>query len=239
MNIAVIFAGGTGQRMNSKTKPKQFLKLHGKPILIYTVEQFQIHEQIDAIIIVCIENWISYCQKLVEDFGLDKVVDIIPGGYNGQNSIFQGIQRAYSLYEKDSIVLIHDGVRPLVDEETISKNITSVKEYGSAITTVPAIETIVQNDDAGKIVSITERKYCKLAKAPQSFYLADIYKAHCQANSDGKTGFIDSASLMHYYKYELHMVDGKSENIKITTPADFYTFRALLDAKENSQIFGL
>ena len=99
MNIAVIFAGGTGQRMNSKTKPKQFLKLHGKPILIYTVEQFQIHEQIDAIIIVCIENWISYCQKLVEDFGLDKVVDIIPGGYNGQNSIFQGIQEP-TLYMK-------------------------------------------------------------------------------------------------------------------------------------------
>ena len=91
----------------------------------------------------------------------------------------------------------------------------------------------------GKQYPLTERKYCKLAKAPQSFYLADIYKAHCQANSDGKTDFIDSASLMHYYKYELHMVDGKSENIKITTPADFYTFRALLDAKENSQIFGL
>lgn len=238
MNIAIIFAGGTGQRMNSKTKPKQFLKLHGKPILVYTIEQFQEHEEIDGIIVVCIDSWITYCKNLIHFFRLDKVVDVIPGGENGQSSIFHGIKKAQELYDEETVVLIHDGVRPLVDKETITKNIKSVQKYGSAVTTVPATETIIKTEESGKISSIIERKSCELARAPQSFFLGDIYEAHCTALKENKTEFIDSASLMSHYGYELHTVAGKPENIKITTPSDFYIFRALLDAKENAQILG-
>ena len=141
-NVAVIFAGGTGQRMNTRTKPKQFLELHGKPIIVYTLEAFQQHGEIDGIIVVMLESWIDYTESLVRKYDLNKVKKIVPGGNSGQESIFNGLCAAGALYGDDDIVLIHDGVRPLVDEETITANIRSVEEYGTAITVTPAIETI-------------------------------------------------------------------------------------------------
>lgn len=239
MNIAVIFAGGSGQRMNSKSLPKQFLELHGKPIIIYTLEQFQNHLEIDKIILICIESWIPYCRKLMSYYKIDKLDAIVPGGINGQLSIYQGIKKAYSLYDPNSVVLVHDGVRPLIDKETISQAIRSVEKNGSAITIAPVTETVIEKEKDGKIKTIINRSLCELARAPQCFYLKDLYHAHSLAVSQSKTDFIDSASLMAHYGYKLYTVEGKPENIKITTPFDFYTFRALLDARENSQIFGV
>ena len=237
-NIAVIFAGGTGKRMNTKSKPKQFLELHGKPILVYTLEQFNNHIEIDGIVLVVLEEWITYCQKLVEKFRLDKVKAIVAGGDSALSSQKNGLLKAQELYAKDSVVLIHDGVRPLVNEETISKNIASVKQYGTAITVTPAIETITIKNETGEVGQIIERSKCELARAPQSFYLKDILAAHQNAEGDGLQ-FIDSASMMKHYGYSLYTVEGSPENIKITTPSDFYMFRALVDARENSQIFGV
>ena len=134
--------------------------------------------------------------------------------------------------------MIHDGVRPLVDEETISKNIESVKTHGTAITVTPAIETITIKTETGEIGQIIERSKVEMARAPQSFFLKDILEAHRKAEAEGKD-FIDSASMMQHYGHVLYSVEGSPENIKITTPNDFYTFRALVDAKENSQIFGI
>lgn len=239
MNIAIIFAGGTGQRMNTRTVPKQFLELHGKPIIVYTIEQFQRHPLIDGIVVVMLESWIGNFRNLANQYCFDKVAAIVPGGDSGQISIYNGIKRASELFAPDSTVLIHDGVRPLVDEKTITSAIKCVKEYGSAITVSPAIETITLEDSTGKIGQIIERSKCKLAKAPQCFILGDILSAHEKAISEGKNDFIDSASLMRYYGYDLYTVEGFVENIKITTPSDFYIFRAIIDARENSQIFGI
>ena len=238
MNIAVIFAGGTGQRMNTKTLPKQFLELHGKPILIYTLEYFQRHTQIDGIVLVCVEGWLDYCQELLDKYHITKVCAIVPGGTTGQASIWNGLHKAAELFPADSIVLIHDGVRPLIDEETITKDIECVKKNGSAITVSPAIETIALQQSDGEVGEIFERSRCQLAKAPQCFYLKDIVQAHQKAQQENRSDFIDSASLMRYYGHYLFTVEGPAENIKITTPSDFYLFRALLDARENSQIFG-
>lgn len=238
MNIAVIFAGGTGQRMNTKTKPKQFLELHGKPILVYTLEQFQKHDEIDAIILVMLDSWIDYSRTLIEQYHLTKVTAIVPGGSTGQESIYNGVKKASELFPMESIILIHDGVRPLVDAETISNNIACVKQNGSAITVSPAIETTVIKSEQGMVGDIIERSRCQLAKAPQSFFLHDLWNAHCKAIDDGNLNFIDSACLMRHYGYPLYTIEGSPENIKITTPSDFYTFRALEDARENSQIFG-
>ena len=238
MNIALIFAGGTGQRMNTKTKPKQFLELHGKPILVYTLEQFQKHDEIDAIILVMLESWIDYSRTLIEQYHLTKVTAIVPGGSTGQESIYNGVKTASELYPMESVILIHDGVRPLVDGKTISSNIACVKQNGSAITVSPAIETTVIKNEQGMVGDIIERSRCQLAKAPQSFFLHDLWNAHCKAIDDGNLNFIDSACLMRHYGYPLYTIEGSPENIKITTPSDFYTFRALEDARENSQIFG-
>lgn len=238
-NVAIVFAGGTGKRMNANAKPKQFLTLHGKPILVYTVEQFQHHDMIDGIIIVMLEDWIGYCEKLINQYQLTKVKAVVSGGGSGQESIFKGLDLAHKLYSEDSIVLIHDGVRPLIDQETITKNIQCVKEKGTSITVSPAAETIALKNDMEAIGEIFDRSRCQIAKAPQCFRLGDIYNCHLKSQKDGRNDFIDSASLMKYYGFELYMVEGPSENIKITTPGDFYIFRAIVDARENSQIFGI
>lgn len=240
MNIAVIFAGGTGQRMNTKSKPKQFLEVHGKPVLIYTLERFERHPQIDGIILVCLASWMEYARQLAEQFRITKLVRIVPGGGSGQESIFHGIAAARALYEDKDILLIHDGVRPLIDEETIRRCIQSVQAHGSAVTVSPAIETIfIKSEQPGQVGHIFNRSFCEMAKAPQCFYLDDIYQAHLQAQADCRNDFIDSASLMQHYGHMLFTVEGPADNIKITTPADFYIFRAILDARENLQIIGV
>lgn len=238
MNIAVIFAGGTGQRMNTKSKPKQFLEMHGKPVLIYTMENFQNHPQIDAIVLVCLESWIDYAEKLLKKFGITKVKAVVPGGKTGQESIFHGIKKVHELFGDENIVLIHDGVRPLINEDVITRCIESVKSHGNAITVAPAIETIFVKKD-NKVGKIFKRSKCLMGKAPQCFYEKDIYNAHLQANKEHLGDFIDSADLMQHYGFELYPVEGPAENIKITTPSDFYTFRAIMDARESYQILGL
>ena len=239
MTNTLIFAGGSGTRMNSKSRPKQFLQFYGKELIIHTLENFQNHSEIDGIVIVCIEDWIPYLNKLLEKYGIDKVKAIVSGGVTGQESIFKGL-KAIKTFDKDekSIVLIHDGVRPFINEDVISSCIKSVKEKGSAITVVPATETIITSED-GKISTITDRSKCCLARAPQCFYLDDILDAHHKAIKDGNLNMIDSASLMKFYGHELYTVQGNADNIKITTPADFYTFKALYEVRENQQIFGL
>lgn len=239
MNVAIIFAGGTGQRMNSKTKPKQFLELHGKPIIIYTLEHFEHHELIDGIVVVCVEDWIEYCKSLIEKFNIRKVNAVIPGGKTGMLSRFEGIKKAAQLFPNDTVCLMHDGVRPLIDRDIISKNIESVEKFGSAVTVAPAIETIAVKGEDNKVGQIIDRSKCQLAKAPQSFRLGELLRAHQNAVDSGITDCIDTAYLMQQNGHDVYTVEGTSENIKITTPTDFYTFRALMDIRENSQIFGV
>ena len=239
MNTAVVFAGGTGKRMNTKSLPKQFLEVHGKPVIIYTLEQFENHPDIDRIILVCLESWIEYAKKLLTKFQITKVTAVVPGGTTGQASIFHGLDTAYRYSsDKKDIVLIHDGVRPIIDQETISKCLACVQKNGNAITTTPAIENIFVNSKDDQVGEIFNRSKCAMARAPQCFYLKDIYAAHLKAQEERRDDFIDSAMLMQHYGAKLYMVNGPVENIKITTPTDFYLFRALLDAKENLQIVG-
>lgn len=240
-NVAVIFAGGTGQRMNTRTRPKQFLELHGKPIIIYTLEAFDQHSEIDGIVVVMLESWIDYTKELIRKYGLKKVRKIVPGGSSGQESIYNGLKGAAEIYKEDDIVLIHDGVRPLIDEDTITANIRSVEERGTAITVTAAIETITMKDETGAVGTIIDRSQCELARAPQSFRLGHILGVHNKARQleGGADSFIDSASMMKHFGYKLYTVEGKPENIKITTPSDYYIFRAMVDARESSQIFGI
>ncbi|SEM30380.1 2-C-methyl-D-erythritol 4-phosphate cytidylyltransferase [Ligilactobacillus sp. WC1T17] len=240
MNIAVIFAGGVGMRMRSKDRPKQFLNMHGKPIIVHTLELFENHPDIDAVVVACIEDWIPHLQKLLTRYNLKKVKEVVPGGKTGQASIYNGLCAAERVADgKEAIVLIHDGVRPLIREQTITDNINSVKAHGSAITSVPVKETVLTVGEDNKIVAIPDRSMSRLARAPQSFWLKDILGAHRQALAEKKGDFIDSCSMMQYYGHQLYLIEGPQENIKITTPDDFYTMRALLDAREDEQIYGL
>lgn len=240
MNIGVIFAGGVGSRMNSKDQPKQFLELYNKPIIIHTLEHFEINTEIDAVVIACIEEWIPYLERLLYKFRIDKVKKVVKGGTTGQLSIYNGLLAAKDIAGSEkSIVLIHDGVRPLINPKLLSANIESVKQFGSAITAGIVKETIVVIDDKMEIEQVPSRDKSRVAKAPQSFWLDDILTVHNKALREGRTNAIDSCTLMKEYGKKLHMIDGPYENIKITTPDDFYTMRAILEAKENNQIFGI
>lgn len=240
MNIAVIFAGGVGSRMNSKDKPKQFLSVYGKPIIIHTLEIFENHPEIDAIVISCIESWIDHLEALISHYDIKKVRKIVLGGATGQLSIYNGLCAANEVAQGEkAIVLIHDGVRPLINAKVISDNISSVMEHGSAITCVKVKETVLVVSPNGSIDYVPERESSRLARAPQSFWLSDILDIHQSALSEDRTDFIDSCTMMQYYGRELFLVDGPQENIKITTPDDFYSMRAILEAKENAQIYGL
>lgn len=238
MNYAVVFAGGTGTRMNTKTRPKQFLTLHGKEIIIYTLEHFERHPEIDGISVVCIAEWIDYLKELLQKYQIHKVKWITPGGSTGQESIYNGLDAMRNDIEGKSIVLIHDGVRPLIDENLISENIRAAREKGCAVTVVPATETVMLVDEKEQIVQSVDRNKCRVVRAPQSFIYENLLKAHDKAKSRGINNWIDSATMMSEEGYTLYPVIGRPENIKITTPSDFYTFRAIVEAEENSQIFG-
>ena len=240
MNIGVIFAGGVGSRMHSKETPKQFLKVHDKPIIIHTLEHFEKCEDIDAVVIACLPDKIEYLNGLLYKYRIEKVKKVVSGGTTGQGSIYNALGAAEEVADGNrAIALIHDGVRPLINAKLLSDNIHCVKEYGSAITAGIVKETVVIIDENGEIKQVPSRALSRLAKAPQSFYLDEILSAHRTAIKEGKTDFIDSCSMMQYYGKKLHMIDGPYENMKITTPDDYYTMRAILDAKEDSQIYGL
>lgn len=238
MNYALIFAGGTGQRMNSRSKPKQFLELHGKPLIIHTLEFFEYCERIDAICVVCLAGWEAVLTNSLNQYGISKVRWIVPGGQTGHDSIYHGLQTLSNICKPDDVILIHDGVRPLISEELIEENLDCVQHHGNAITVETAAESIVQLADDETISDVPPRQQMRIAKAPQCFYFKDIMKVHQMAQEEGFKS-IDSAHLMNHYGYELHTVESTPYNIKIATPSDYYVFRALFEARENSQIFGL
>ncbi len=239
MTTALLFAGGVGRRMNSRALPKQFLQINGKPIIIHTIEQFDNHPEIDSICVVCVEDWLEHIKTLLEKFNIKKVRWLIKGGDTALNSQYNGLKAIASDLSDDDIVLIHDGVRPLIDEKLISDCIKSVKEFGSGICVAPATETIVRADENGFIKSTVLRSECMLARAPQCFYTKDILDIHERAIKENNHDHVDSATMMLAYGKDLHIVDGPSENLKVTTPVDFYICKALLDAKESSQLFGV
>ncbi|MBM7566466.1 IspD/TarI family cytidylyltransferase [Paenibacillus sacheonensis] len=238
MNTALIFAGGTGQRMNSRAKPKQFLELHGKPILLYTLEHFERHSEIDNIVIVCLESWIDELKLLLRRYEIGKVKQIIPGGGTGHESIYNGLEALSEVCQANDIVLIHDGVRPLITEELISENIAKAREFGTAITVESAIESVIQSNTGDRIDAVPPRSSMYVAKAPQTFQFELIWKYYQQSHQDGLL-CIDSAQMLSIYQVEMHMVKSPANNMKITSPTDYYIFRALHEALENQQIIGI
>ena len=238
MAKALIFAGGSGRRMNSGSKPKQFLELHGKPIIIYTLEHFEYHEEISDIIVVCIKEWIEELQGFLRRYGITKVSKIVPGGATGHDSIYNGLQAMKEEADFNEVVLIHDGVRPLINAELISQNIEAVKRYGNAITAEPVRESVVRSADGINISDVPPRSHMYIAKAPQSFYFGNILKLYDMAHND-QLKTIDSSHLCRKYQEPMHIIISTKNNLKITEPADFYIYRALYEALESQQVFGL
>ena len=231
----VIFAGGTGMRMNSKI-PKQFLEVDGKPIIIHTLEFFEKNENVDDIVIVCKEDWIDYLKEKLSVFSITKVISVISGGKTGQLSRYYGIKELEKKLSTldDTIVMMHDGVRPLINDDLINRNIQTVRENGNSVTIAPAIETVITIEE-GTIQNVIERAKCRMAKAPQCFWMKDILAVHDEAFAKGDIDNIDTASIMSKYGHKIYVTEVPTENIKITTPLDFYTFKAIYEARKEGR----
>lgn len=242
-NIAIIFAGGTGQRLNNgeNSIPKQFLKINEKPIIIHTLELFQNHPSIDKIYIAIHPDYYEYMQELVKHYYMTKTAGIVKGGATGQDSIYNALKLAQSENPEDSIVLIHDGVRPNITEEVITKNIECAKKNGNAITCTSCFETILVSENGKNPQHVPYRKHTYSAQAPQSFHLGEIVQAHESTRkvNPNYTDIVDSCTLFKTLNKPTYMIFGNRGNIKITTIEDLYILRAFIRYKEDLEAFGL
>lgn len=244
MNIAIVLAAGVGQRMRNSGLPKQFLKLMGKPIIIYTLDKFECIDEIDKIIIVCHGSYIEYMQKLLAEYGIKKVEKVTIGGKDRQSSIQRGLEAVVeSGGEPEDIVIIHDGVRPLVDTATIHENIRVASCYGCAITVHPVTESVVITDsESADKDDFKKRAITYSMTSPQSFQLGKIinaYKHVALTENAYPMPLLDAAMVYTHAGGSAHLVKEQENNIKITTPEDFYFLKAILELEENKYIFGL
>lgn len=237
MNVAVIFAGGVGVRMNARSLPKQFLEINGKPIIIHTLERFETHPDIDAVAIANHPDYHDHLGKLLRRYELTKVRWVVDGGSTGQQSRHNALAAVARDCPDDTVVLIHDGVRPLITAQLIRANIESVRSHGSGITCTKFNETVVSSEDH-YIDAVIPRDHIHAARAPQSFRLGEILALYDRAVAEGELDTIDSCTLMHRYGRKIHRVDGPRSNIKITTAEDFYVCRTFFEMIENQQIEG-
>ena len=236
---ALIFAGGVGRRMGGSARPKQFLELGGRPIIDYTIAHFAEHPLVTGVVVVCLESWIGYLRDVLARRRYDVPIGVVAGGASGQESIFRGLDYLHGLHpgDEDAIVLVHDGVRPLIDERTITACVESVRARGCTATVAPAIETITLTDEEGAITQVIPRDEVSLARAPQAFWLEELYGAHLRAQREGLDEFIDSVSMMDHFGYRIYTVEGPAENIKVTTPMDYYAFKGYMDARDQRMLW--
>ena len=223
MNIAIIFAGGSGVRMGAGI-PKQFLEINGKPILVHTLQLFQNHDMIDKIYLSVLEKYIPYVDELVKDFRLSKVCGIVAGGETGQDSIYNALKKAEEENDGDSIVLIHDGVRPFASEDLLKKMVASMDESlcRALVPVLPVTDTLRSTVEGEKAV---DRSKILRVQTPQVFFSEDIKAAY---RGPFELGFTDDASVAERCGVKIKTIPGESFNIKITTPEDMVFAEAIL-----------
>lgn len=237
MNIALLIAGGVGQRMGQEI-PKQFLNVNDKPVIIYTLEAFQKHEEIDVIAVVCLNEWKNVLDVYARQFNITKLKYIISGGDCGQSSIRNGIMELEKSFEKDDVVLIHDAIRPMVSAQIISDCIAMTKKHGNAITVIPCAEAMLETIDQETSDKVFPRDNLKRTQTPQGFYLGEICDLHREALQKGITNSVASCTLMVEMGKKVYFCKGSEKNIKLTTVEDIDIFKVLLAAKRSSWLKG-
>lgn len=232
--IAVVFAGGIGSRMKLGSAPKQFLHIDEKPVLVHTLEKFQFHPKITGIVVATNADWRSLTEKLVDDYNLFKVTDIVDGGETGQISRHNALKAAEIRVSDPSqaIALLHDGVRPLITQELITANIQMTQDFGNAITCTKFNETIAVSENE-TITEIIPRDFIYAAQAPQTFILSEILEIYQAAEDQSEYDSIDSCSLMKASGKEIFRLAGPRSNVKITTVEDFYICQSFFEMESS------
>lgn len=229
-NIGLLIAGGSGNRMHQDI-PKQFITVNERPVIVYTLEAFEKHPEIDAIAVVCIQGWAQVLWAYARQFGITKLQYVVPGGKNGQDSIRNGVYELERHFAADDIVLIHDAIRPMVSAEIISDNIRVAREHGNAITVIPCAEAMLQTEDGVVSKGSYPREHLKRTQTPQAFRIGDICDLHRRALKVGITNSVASCTLKIEMGEQVFFSAGSEKNIKLTTVEDIDIFKALLSAK--------
>ncbi len=222
--------------------PKQFLEVFGKPIIVYTLQKFENCEDVDEIIVVCHSSWKEYMESLVKRYGIKRVKAIISGGKDRQDSVLNGLNYLKSKGASDTdVIIIHDGVRPLIQESIISENIRIAQKYGSAMTVRPVVESVViTKTDEVSFDSFQKRDDTYSLTAPQSFQLKVLVKAYDDVKGkETPMPLLDSALVYTYLGNNIHIIKENNSNIKVTTPEDYYILKAMLELEENRYVFGI
>ena len=229
MNIALIIAGGVGKRTNLDI-PKQFLEIDGKPILLYTLEGFQLHPEIDAIELVCLDGWHDKVREYSRDYNISKLRWISSGGETGQESIRNGVYDLHNYCAPDDIIIIHDGIRPLIDKDVVSDCIRICKEFGNAVTSLPYNEQIFKTTDGICTNEFIPREKLRRVQTPQAYKFDILYNSYKRAFKEeiGIYGSSYTNTMMVELGETLYFALGSDKNIKITTAEDIEIFRAML-----------
>ena len=229
MNIALILAAGSGSRMGNADKPKQFLPIYGKPLMIHTIEAFEAHDDVEAIVIVTNDIYIDQVKVWCKQYDLGKVKAVVAGGDSRQISVYNGLMAVKTIAKKDDdIIIIHDAARPLISQKIISDNIKACKEFGAVDTVIKASDTIIRSSDEQTICEIPNRSELYQGQTPQTFKLSLILEAHEKAKSGLVPNVTDDAKLVLSLGKKVYLVEGSKQNFKITTFDDLMMLKALL-----------
>ncbi|NLZ45913.1 MAG: 2-C-methyl-D-erythritol 4-phosphate cytidylyltransferase [Clostridiales bacterium] len=235
MNVALLTAAGSGSRMNQDI-PKQFIHVDNKPVIIHTMEAFQKHPSVDAIIVVTIESWSAVLWAYAKQFNITKLKWVVPGGETGQESIKNGLKALKSEISEEDIVMVHDGNRPLITTEMISDSLATYSKYGNAVAVIPCTEVVFESDDGISSCTSTEREKLFRTQTPHTYSLGDLLNAHKEAEKLGIKNTAASCMLMKELGKRAYFSKGSEENLKITTLEDLKIFKALLHTRQENWI---
>lgn len=235
MNVVLLTAAGSGTRMHQDI-PKQFIHVDNKPVIIYTMEAFQRHPSIDAIMVVTIDSWSDVLWAYAKQFNITKLRWVVPGGATGQESIRCGLEALKKECTDDDVVMVHDGNRPLVSSQVISDNLVTFSKYGSAVAVIPCTEVVFESEDGMSSCVSTEREKLFRTQTPHTYRLGELYGAHLEAEKRNIGGTAASCMLMKELGRMTYFSKGSEENMKITTTDDLRIFKALLHTKHDMWI---
>lgn len=236
-NIAIIIAGGSGNRMGQDI-PKQFINVYDKPVLIYTLEGFQRHPMIDAIEVVCIDGWEKVLQAYANQFNISKLQWIAKGGNSAQESIRNGVYNLEGKVNDDDIIIIHDGIRPMIDDSVLTDVINKAEEYGNAVTSMPYNEQIfvVDKDDENTTTQFIPRETLRRVSTPQAYRydLLNTKYHEAYAKNIGIHGSHYANTMMVELGVKLYLAKGSDKNIKLTTKDDLELFKGYMTKEKDT-----
>lgn len=233
MTVALLTAAGSGTRMGQDV-PKQFLHVHDKPVIVYTLERFQKNPQVDAIVVVTLPNWIDFIKVYARQFGIDKLRWVVPGGATGQESIRNGLEAVAADCPKDTVMMIHDGNRPMIDDSIIADSLAVFKEKGSAVAVIPCTEVVFNSKSSSEADVEIPREELWRTQTPHTFTLEKLLWACDQAKVKGLTGMAAMCQLMARLGERTYFSKGSEKNLKLTTMDDMDIFKALLNTERSS-----